>query len=305
MEYNHTIVDDLWSVLNSENLVMNQEPSMVIDTFTKSNNKLEMSPALSPAATVPPSPAFSNTSEYSTRDYPSPVQNSQPAVDELNWISQCIMDNPEFAVAALESDIANVTSQSVSPVNNVAPMNSYMTPLTVPQTAYQPPVPQPPQIPTPQSVMVKQEPMSPKPVTQSTGGRPRQKGISRIVTGNNTELDEVDLTSLPVRELNKRLQGCGRDEILKIKQKRRTLKNRGYAQNCRTKRMMQRSELEEENHILSCDLSKLQNEMHKMQLELHKVTAQRDMYRNQCDSLRQRNGSESTLPSSPDSITFT
>jgi hypothetical protein len=182
-------------------------------------------------------------------------------------------------------------------------MNSYsMTPTTVPQTAYQPPPV--PQLPTPQPVVIKDEPASPRPVT-GTGGRPRQKGESKIVATNNTQLDEVDLTCLPVRELNKRLQGCARDEILKIKQKRRTLKNRGYAQNCRTKRMVQRSELEEENHCLMTDLSKVQSDLRVLQNELHKVMAQRDMYRVQCDSLRQRNGSESTLPSSPDSITYT
>ena len=294
MEYNQTLVDDLWSVLNTENLAMNQEPSMTVESFIKSSNTIEMSPALSPAATVPPSPAFSNTSDYSNRDYPSPTNthSSQPVVDELNWISQCIMDNPDFAVAALESDISNNSNTN----NGGVPINSYMTPLTVPQTTFQPPV-QPQPLPTPPLVIKTEPPTSPKHTT-AAGGRPRQRGHGKIVIANNTSLDESELTCLPVRELNKRLQGCGRDEILKIKQKRRTLKNRGYAQNCRTKRMVQRSELEEENLILMRQLSQLRN-------ELHKTVGQRDMYRAQCESLRHRNGSESTLPSSPDSITFT
>lgn len=46
-------------------------------------------------------------------------------------------------------------------------------------------------------------------------------------------IDDRALIELSVRELNKRLHGKPKDIIQKLKQKRRTLKNRGYAQNCR------------------------------------------------------------------------
>lgn len=59
-------------------------------------------------------------------------------------------------------------------------------------------------------------------------------------------IDDHSLIGLSVRELNKRLHGKPREIIQKLKQKRRTLKNRGYAQNCRTKRLHIKNEMEEE-----------------------------------------------------------
>lgn len=77
------------------------------------------------------------------------------------------------------------------------------------------------------------------------------------------------LTTLTVRELNKRLHGCPREEVVRLKQKRRTLKNRGYAQNCRSKRLHQRHELEKANRQLNQDL-------HRLKLEYSRVCQERD-----------------------------
>ncbi|CAH1109051.1 unnamed protein product [Psylliodes chrysocephalus] len=85
-------------------------------------------------------------------------------------------------------------------------------------------------------------------------------------------LNDEMLMTLSVRELNKRLHGCPREEIVRLKQKRRTLKNRGYAQNCRSKRLQQRQDLELQNRSL-------QHEIHRLKSELSRVSQERDVYK--------------------------
>ncbi|CAG5123550.1 unnamed protein product [Candidula unifasciata] len=92
-------------------------------------------------------------------------------------------------------------------------------------------------------------------------------------------IDDDDLVSLPVRELNRRLQGCPKSEVQRLKQKRRTLKNRGYAQNCRSKRMQQKNELETTNKSLVQKIADLKR-------QLSTSVRERDFFRQRCHLLK-------------------
>lgn len=92
---------------------------------------------------------------------------------------------------------------------------------------------------------------------------------SSICSDKSDAINDDLLMSLSVRELNKRLHGCPREEVVRLKQKRRTLKNRGYAQNCRSKRLQQRHDLEITNR-------QLHHELQKIKLELGRVSQERD-----------------------------
>ncbi|XP_073988810.1 uncharacterized protein [Rhodnius prolixus] len=101
------------------------------------------------------------------------------------------------------------------------------------------------------------------------------------VMSSDDLINDDMLTQLSVRELNKRLHGFPREAVVKLKQKRRTLKNRGYAQNCRSKRLQQRHQLEVTNR-------NLQSELHRVKLDLARLIQERDMYKHRCEVMRRK-----------------
>jgi len=85
---------------------------------------------------------------------------------------------------------------------------------------------------------------------------------------SQTNINNDDLVLLSVRELNRRLRGCPSDEVRHLKQLRRTLKNRGYAANCREKRLSLKEQLEQEREALKNEVAKLQRENNRVRLDM-------------------------------------
>jgi len=94
----------------------------------------------------------------------------------------------------------------------------------------------------------------------------------------SSDLSDNQLLSLSTRELNHRLRSLSADERNHLKQRRRTLKNRGYAQTCRTRRVSA-------NHKLQGMNDNLVAENNLLREELRVVKAERDHYRDLLESL--------------------
>lgn len=92
--------------------------------------------------------------------------------------------------------------------------------------------------------------------------------VKREPGENGTSLTDEELVTMSVRELNQHLRGLSKEEILQLKQRRRTLKNRGYAASCRVKRVTQKEELEKQKAQLQQEVDKLANENASMRVEL-------------------------------------
>lgn len=88
----------------------------------------------------------------------------------------------------------------------------------------------------------------------------------------NYGITDEQLISLSVRELNKLLRNYPKEQKTMLKQRRRLLKNRGYAQNCRNRRLSLQK--------LYCEENKRLKEM------LEAMTVERNLYKTKYENLK-------------------
>merc|ERR1712080_630357 len=86
-------------------------------------------------------------------------------------------------------------------------------------------------------------------------------------------MSDHELSSLNIKDLNRKLKekGLSKETIEKLKQRRRTLKNRKYATDCREKKDSEVQTLEESKETETDSIANLESENEELRDKLQKL----------------------------------
>ncbi|CDQ81824.1 unnamed protein product [Oncorhynchus mykiss] len=253
------------------------EPDRSISQCSRliAGGSLSSTPMSTPCSSVPPSPSFSA---------PSPGSGSEQKahLEDFYWMSgyqqqlnpEALGFSPEDAVEALISSSHHLQSfdgyargQQFAGMGSAAAVVSAVIAAAAAQNGG-------------------------VPSNASSAGSHQHIGHLDL----DDRFSDDQLVSMSVRELNRQLRGVSKEEVIRLKQKRRTLKNRGYAQSCRYKRVQQR-------HVLEGEKTQLIQQVDHLKAEISRLARERDAYKDKYEKLItngcRENGSDNT-PSSPE-----
>lgn len=102
---------------------------------------------------------------------------------------------------------------------------------------------------------------------------PQDVQDAALITSVYLEVSESELAAMTVRELNAqiRIKGLTVDQAKMVKHMRRTLKNRGYAAVCRSRRSTQRHQLQEKAAKLRYQNDQLRLRNEDLAADVHRV----------------------------------
>lgn len=122
--------------------------------------------------------------------------------------------------------------------------------------------------------VVASEEFSPAPSECSSTSNSHFFSEDEPLSSNEMKFTEKELRELSVKDINRLLKerGLSKDEIARVKHRRRTLKNRRYAQHSRLRRIETKNNLEVEKKSLSQELEKLRKQVTAVERE-------RDIYK--------------------------
>jgi len=130
------------------------------------------------------------------------------------------------------------------------------------------------------------------------GGAPYQHVNLRDYDNIKTNMTDEELVLIPTKDLNKVVKESGltKEDVRKIKEKRRTLKNRGYAASCRVKRDCEEESLKAELEILKGDVSELNRRCEDQKNKIEREEWKYDFRRSWALQQREINSTTAELP---------